>query len=233
MPPIFTCAAALNPKIGLDGVENILEDIEGYLGLDSDYAKVSMTKCCDTLHEVFDYYDKMHRSKSRERNMTKESGSRNIVMESVLRRKSRSLTILNELELYKNTDFINVMSYDEYENCNMLEWWRNKGRYQYPVMGEMVRDMITVQASTMGLEFGFCLHGRVLDELTTWKLKPRWEEMRMFLKEHYDDNEGKENVDLIEDDDDDDDDDGSEDVENFLIDRIKEEVFGSDCEDYD
>ncbi|CAI9294831.1 unnamed protein product [Lactuca saligna] len=206
MPEVFTCAAALNPKIGLNGVENILEDIEGYLGLDTsnDYAKASMRKCYDALHEMFDYYEKMCRGRGGERDMIMESGSRNIIMESVSRKDSRSVVISNELELYKKTDFLNVMRCDEYEDFDILEWWRSKGRYQYPILAEMARDLLSVQASTLALEFAFGLNGRVLDEPTTYKMSllssPKWYEVRVFLKEHFDaSDQGKEKVKLVED----------------------------------
>ncbi|KAL4555441.1 hypothetical protein LXL04_038060 [Taraxacum kok-saghyz] len=103
MPEVFTCAAALNPGIRIGGVENILEDIEGNFGV-HDFATASMKKCSDALRVVFDYYDGMHKSRADKVELS-ESGSGNIIMESVSRKESRTVTISNELELYKKHGF--------------------------------------------------------------------------------------------------------------------------------
>ncbi|KAL4555440.1 hypothetical protein LXL04_038059 [Taraxacum kok-saghyz] len=208
MPEVFTCAAALNPRIGIGGVENILEDIEGNFGINK-FATASTKKCSETLSVVFDYYDKMHRSRGGETaKLESRSGSRNLILESVSRKKSRTLTNSNELELYNlytNTNFLNVMSDDEYEKFDMLEWWGSKGRHQFPILAEMAGDLLSVQASTIPFEFAFCLNGRVLDEETSYKMSqldsPKWYEIRIFLKEDFDSSDGKQNLTLVDDDD--------------------------------
>ncbi|GJY87846.1 zinc finger BED domain-containing protein RICESLEEPER 2-like protein [Tanacetum coccineum] len=201
IPPVFLCATALNPKIGVKGVENILEDIEANLGLSDDmndntFAKVSIAKFRSALQEVFDHYDSMHKSRPREQAPVK-STARNIIHQSVSRKRSANGTISSDLELYNKTDFSQVMTSDD-EETKMLEWWSVKGCHLYPVLGEMVRDLLTVQAFVEDLEYAFCLKGRELDEETSMGY-PWWLQRRIFLKEHFNEVGWEDNGELAED----------------------------------
>ncbi|KAI3769603.1 hypothetical protein L6452_00712 [Arctium lappa] len=82
------------------------------------------------LRQVFDYYDTMY-NKSRSRALVPivaSSASRSIIFQSVSRKTSKALTISNDLELYTKTGFSNLMSVDEYEDLNILEWVLDRTR---------------------------------------------------------------------------------------------------------
>ncbi|PWA38681.1 hypothetical protein CTI12_AA572470 [Artemisia annua] len=201
IPPVFSFATALNPKIGVKGVENILEDIEANLGLsddmnDSTFAKASIAKFNSALQEVFDHYDTMHKSRPREQAPV-TSSARNIMHQSVSRRRSENGYISSDLELYNKTDFSQVMTSDD-EETKMLEWWSIKGCQLYPVLGAMVRDLLAVQACVEDLEYAFCFKGRELDEETSMGY-PWWLQRRIFLKEHFDEVGWEDNGELVED----------------------------------
>ncbi|GKA95131.1 zinc finger BED domain-containing protein RICESLEEPER 2-like protein [Tanacetum coccineum] len=201
IPPVFLCATALNPKIGVKGVENILEDIEANLGLsdymnDNTFAEVNIAKFRSALQEVFDHYNTMHKSRPREQ-APATSTTRNIIHQSVSRKRSTNGTISSDLELYNKTDFSQVMTGDD-EETKMLEWWSVKGCHLYPVLGEMVRDLLTVQAFVEDLEYAFCLKGRELDEETSMGY-PWWLQRRIFLKEHFNEVGWEDNGELAED----------------------------------
>ncbi|GJX62903.1 zinc finger BED domain-containing protein RICESLEEPER 2-like protein [Tanacetum coccineum] len=201
IPPVFPCAAALNPKIGIKGVENILEDIGANLGLsnnmsDSTFAKVSIAKFNSALKEVFDHYDTMHKSRPHDQAHV-ISTSKNIIFQSVSQKRSDTGTISSDLELYKKTDFSQVMTSDD-EETKMLEWWSVKGCHLFPVLAEMVRDLLTVQACVEDLEYAFCFKGRELDEETSMGY-PWWLQRRIFLKEHFVEVRWEGNGELVED----------------------------------
>lgn len=179
MPPVYLCAAALNPTIGVGGVLNILEDIGRNLGLEGGFAIASFTKFSGVLQVLFDYYEKIHRARAGE--IVVEGTSSNMILQSAIQKQSETAS---ELELYKKTDFSMTMSAEEYGNLKVLDWWRTKGRYQYPVLGELAHDILTVGAGVEVLEYAFDLNGRYLDEETSqpyaW-----WLQRRVFLKEHF------------------------------------------------
>ncbi|GJX93752.1 zinc finger BED domain-containing protein RICESLEEPER 2 [Tanacetum coccineum] len=84
------------------------------------------------------------------------------------------------------------------EETKMLEWWSVKGCHLFPVLAEMVRDLLTVQACVEDLEYAFCFKGRELDEETSmgylW-----WLQRRIFLKDHFDEVGWEGNGELVED----------------------------------
>lgn len=55
------------------------------------------------------------------------------------------------------------MNHEEIQNLDILTWWKNNSRYS-PAMAAMVRDLLTIQASTVASESCFSTVGRVLDE---------------------------------------------------------------------
>lgn len=62
-------------------------------------------------------------------------------METVVSRKKAKTSVSNELEVYlKKVD----MGSDEFKNYHNFKWWKEKGRHQYPILVEMIRDILTV-----------------------------------------------------------------------------------------
>ncbi|PWA67629.1 hypothetical protein CTI12_AA316680 [Artemisia annua] len=156
----------------------------------------NIAKFRSALQEVFDHYDTMHKSRPREQAPV-TSTARNIIRQSVSRKRSENGSISSDLELYNKTDFSQVMTSDD-EETKMLEWWSVKGCHLYPVLGEMVRDLLTVQACVEDLEYAFCLKGRELDEETSMGY-PWWLQRRIFLKEHFNEVGWEDNGELAED----------------------------------
>lgn len=224
MAPIFYCASVLNPTIGVGGVENIFEDIEVNLGLNG---AINIAKCGEILREVFDYYDTMY-NKSKTRALVPAIASStctSIILQSVSRKTSKAVTISNDLELYTKTDFSNLMRVDEYEDLNILEWWKTKGCNQYPILATMVRDILTIQASTVASEHAFFLEGRVLDQ-TRSELSTKTFELRIFLNEHFNRSEHCGKANLVEDSSGESEEDEDEDLlENGYVNSDEEDEF--------
>ena len=45
---------------------------------------------------------------------------------------------------------------------DILAWWKNK-REEYPILSQIVRDVVVVQVSTVAFESAFSAAGRVVD----------------------------------------------------------------------
>lgn len=84
------------------------------------------------------------------------------------------------------------------EETKMLEWWSTKGCQLYPVLGAMVRDLLTVQACVEDLQYAFCFKGRDLGENSSMRYV-WWLQRRIFLKEHFDEVGWEDNGELVED----------------------------------
>ena len=55
-----------------------------------------------------------------------------------------------------SSNFISTMSYDEFNNFDILAWWKEHAK-QFLVLAAMARDLLTVQASTVASESAFLL----------------------------------------------------------------------------
>lgn len=170
MPHIFSCAAALNPTIGHDSVEYLLELIAENLGVDFSYEEnenCRPQKFSDIFTSLYQMYDSLYGSRPRDHfssvSSSSTSSSRSKLFDTLARKKSKTTSSLNELAIYKSTDFMSFMTSEEFENFNLLDWWKNNAG-RYPVMAAMARDILTVQASTVASESAFSLSGRVLNE---------------------------------------------------------------------
>ncbi|KAK1403719.1 hypothetical protein POM88_003324 [Heracleum sosnowskyi] len=134
MPQMFCCAAALDPKIGVDGVESLLECINCNLGISTDATSASIQKFNQTLNAFYDHYETLYGAKPRD--IPVETGSsRDVALQLAISR----------------------------EQSDILEFWKTRSCH-YPVMAIMARDILIVQASTVASESAFSFSGRILNE---------------------------------------------------------------------
>lgn len=119
MPVIFACAAALDPIIKVEGVEVILEEIESHLGTKNSKSVESFSR---NFHELYNFYDLIYGVKTRN-NLTLTSSSKtNLLMQSLSRKKSRTSSSLNELDLYCQFNHSSLMNHEEIQNLDILTW---------------------------------------------------------------------------------------------------------------
>ncbi|KAM0041071.1 putative transcription factor/ chromatin remodeling BED-type(Zn) family [Helianthus debilis subsp. tardiflorus] len=199
LPPVFLCAAALNPILNVPGVEAIIEEIYDKLDMHEedptlkDKVKESFNS---NLSKLYDHYlkkygDKNHTNlfKSRSSTSNDETVSDPIItMLNVVRdetvKQQRGSEPSSELGRYKITSYSHTMTSEEYNNFDILSWWKSK-ESEFPILATMARDILTVQASTVASESVFSLSGRVLSIRRT-RLTPESLEMAICLKDHLD-----------------------------------------------
>ncbi|GJR13665.1 zinc finger BED domain-containing protein RICESLEEPER 2-like protein [Tanacetum coccineum] len=63
----------------------------------------------------------------------------------------------SELGRYGASDFLGQMTIKEFENLDILGWWKER-ESQFPVLAAMARDLLSVQASTVASESAFFDH---------------------------------------------------------------------------
>ncbi|KAK8956892.1 hypothetical protein KSP39_PZI000706 [Platanthera zijinensis] len=195
IPVMFSCA--LNSLFGVDGVENFIEEINNNIDVDlSD----SLLNFNTIFTECYNYYDNLYGSRSREdvSQLKTFSSFKNKMLELASRKKMRTTSSsLNELELYAKTQFRDFMFTDELENFDILKWWKGKVN-TYPIMAYMVRDLLTIKASTVASESAFDLSGRVLNERRS-RLREESLEIYICYKDHLDAMKRKQYISAIED----------------------------------
>ncbi|KAD2803999.1 hypothetical protein E3N88_37376 [Mikania micrantha] len=99
-------------------------------------------------------------------------------------KRARGTSASSELGRYLVTDWISGLTPEEFENFDILAWWKQKETY-FPILSAMARDLLSVQASTVASESAFSLSGRVLSIRRT-RLTPASLEMCICLKDHLD-----------------------------------------------
>ena len=211
MPPVITCAAALNPTLNVGGVETLIENISYDLGLldeDQQFASKEISKFNKAFQSLFEVYLTKH-SSTNIHDMMRNSGtsgssirgsSEAIRLYNTLRndntKRARSSTPSSELGRYIASDFLANISIEEFENLNVLGWWKEK-ESQFPILGAMARDLLTVQASTVASESAFSASGRVISPRRT-KLTPLSVEVCLCLKDYLDGVERVQHISLLE-----------------------------------
>ncbi|KAK1404300.1 hypothetical protein POM88_003905 [Heracleum sosnowskyi] len=79
MPQMFCCVAALDPKIGVDGVESLIECINCNLGTSIDATSASIQKFNQTLNAFYDHYETLYGAKPRD--IPVETGKQSDILE--------------------------------------------------------------------------------------------------------------------------------------------------------
>ncbi|XP_076926505.1 zinc finger BED domain-containing protein RICESLEEPER 3-like [Bidens hawaiensis] len=196
IPPVFTCAAALNPYINVAGVEALIKEIYDNMGareidpMASTEAKDSFNK---SLQEIYDHYFKIYGSSSKSTFVRQATPSKpckdklinmmNAVRESAAKRQ-RSNTPTSELGRHSGANYVEGATVEDVRNLDILAWWKGK-QNEFPILSAMSRDLLSVQASTVASESVFSLSGRILSMRRT-KLTPESLEMCICLKDHLD-----------------------------------------------
>ncbi|KAJ9565291.1 hypothetical protein OSB04_001257 [Centaurea solstitialis] len=86
-------------------------------------------------------------------------------------KRSRTITPTSELGNYMATNFIANMNFADFENFDILAWWKEK-EGQFPILVVMTRDLLNVQPSTVASEFTFSVSGRVVSQRRyIWKTR--------------------------------------------------------------
>ena len=210
IPPVITCAAAINPCYNVSGVEYLIKKIGEDLDLNQidpfyvNNAQESFTKNFKRLYDVyFEKYGATNVGTSSVPSMWTSSSSvdpdldlfSSLRQESGKRARSDNLTS-NEYGRYTGTDWLNTITSEEFKKFDVLNWWKQR-ESQFPVLAAMARDLLSVQASTVASESAFSTSGRVLSVRRT-KLTPLSLEMCICLKDYLDGNERIQDVSILE-----------------------------------
>ncbi|KAK1424635.1 hypothetical protein QVD17_19968 [Tagetes erecta] len=186
MPPIFTCATALNPYVNVAGVEFLIEKITNNLDLEKEDVHFSTNAKADFnryLSNMFDVYLSRYESKV-DAAISNDDKKDTMVSFYNMLRKNNIKIARGELERYITTNFISNVSRQDFENFDILAWWKDN-EFRFPTLATMARDLLTVQASTVALESAFSFSGRTIS-LRRTRLDPTLVEMCICLKDHLD-----------------------------------------------
>ena len=195
LPAVFTCACALNPCYNASGVETIIDGIVEGLEIDDlEYVSSLKSGFNATLSNMFDFYlhkygnipniyQSSHASSSYQ---AEESDPLDMYnrLRNTANKRARGTSSASELGQYLGTDWIRTLTREEFENFDILGWWRQR-EAQFPVLASMARDLLSVQASTVASESAFSVSGRVLSIRRT-RLSPASLEMAICLKDYLD-----------------------------------------------
>ncbi|GJV45942.1 zinc finger BED domain-containing protein RICESLEEPER 2-like protein [Tanacetum coccineum] len=210
MPPIITCAAALNPCFNVHGVEFLIESISTDLELfDDSYATKAKKWFNDSFEGLYNiYYTKYGNPTTTESSSggggssSRASGGNQMTrllnrLKEHKNKKARSdPSLSSEYERYVHSDFVTMLQTTEFETFDVLGFWKAK-ETMFPVLSRMAMDILSVQATSVASESAFSTSGRVLSIRRT-RLTPASLEMCMCLKDHLDAQERKQDKSTLE-----------------------------------
>nr|GEV29113.1 zinc finger BED domain-containing protein RICESLEEPER 2-like [Tanacetum cinerariifolium] len=207
MPPVITCAAALNPCFNEHGVELLIEmistDLEFFYDGHATKAKKWFNDSLEGLYNI--YYAKYGNPTTESRSGASSSRvSGGNQMTNLLNRlkehknkKARSDSSLSfEYERYVHSDFITHLQYNEFAGFDVLGFWK-ANESMFLVLSRMTIDLISVQATSIASESAFSISGRVLSIRRT-KLTLSSLEMCMCLKDYLNAQERKQHTSTLE-----------------------------------
>ncbi|GJS24482.1 zinc finger BED domain-containing protein RICESLEEPER 2 [Tanacetum coccineum] len=192
MPPVITCAAALNSFFNVSGVELLIESISTDLECFHDdfatKAKDRFNKFVEGLYNIY-FLKYGNRTQSTSSASSSRSNSGNPVSQLLHRLRDHSnkqaknyRLASKEYERYVTTDFFSHIPTDEFASFDVLSFWKSK-ESQFPVLSRMAWDILSVQATSVASESAFSTSGRVLSTRRT-RLTSASLEMCMCLKDH-------------------------------------------------
>ena len=202
LPSVFTCALALNPCYNVTGVETVIDEINFNLGFyedDVNWSTRTKESFKTSFQSMYDSYLTRYgpnaqfpvssgTSVGSSSSRTSKSKHPRLNLINTVRnetaKRQRGAAPLSELALYKATDFISTYTNEDFEQFDLLAWWKGKEN-AFPILATMARDLLTVQASTVASESAFSLSGRILSIRRT-KLTAESVEMCICLKDHLD-----------------------------------------------
>ena len=198
LPPVITCAAALNPCYNLCGVELLIESISNDLGLTADkvnFVEDAQRDFNNSFKGLWNYYFEKYGNPAPsmdDGSSSSRSSHRGNPIQGLLQKlrenpnkKIRSDRLQNnEYTRYTGTDFISCIPAEQQVDFDVLAFWKSK-ETMFPVLSKMARDLFSVQATSVASESAFSTSGRVLSNRRT-KLTLASLEMCMCLKDHLD-----------------------------------------------
>ncbi|GJV82442.1 zinc finger BED domain-containing protein RICESLEEPER 2-like protein [Tanacetum coccineum] len=196
--PVMICATALNLILNRFGDETIINNIAYDLGL-TDEEDTFVSRQVASFNAAFDnifqvYLNKYGSSASNIHSMHQEAGSSSCGSNASMqmynrlvhknRKEARANTPSSDLGRYVASDFLGQMSIEEFNNLDILGWWKAR-ESQFPVLAAIPRDLLSVQASTVASKSAFPVTGRVISPRRK-KFTPTSVEVCICLKDHLD-----------------------------------------------
>ncbi|GJU06454.1 zinc finger BED domain-containing protein RICESLEEPER 2-like protein [Tanacetum coccineum] len=150
MPPIITCAAALNPCFNVHGVELLIEDISTNLEFfDDSHANKAKKWFNDSLEGLYNlYYTKYGNPTTQSTSggsSSRASGGNQIsnLLHRLKEHKSKKArsdsAISSEYERYIHEDFITHLQTNDFAGFDVLGFWKSK-ESMFPVLSRMAMD---------------------------------------------------------------------------------------------
>jgi len=196
LPPVFTCAAALNPCLNIIGVESLIDRIANELDLnnpqDPCFSQTMKNTFQKHLTGMFDAYLTKYGTTSQIHDSMRSFGEGSSDPEFAIygylwdetTKRQRTNTPSSELGRYGGMNYLAGLTRQDVKNFDVLGWWKAK-ESEFPILASMARDLLTVQASTVASESAFSVSGRVLSIRRT-RLTPPAVEMSICLKDYLD-----------------------------------------------
>ncbi|KAL4588215.1 hypothetical protein LXL04_001097 [Taraxacum kok-saghyz] len=209
-PPLFMIASALNPYVNFKGVIDSLNNIGNFLGLDEFDINKNISNFENTIKQLYITYDNEYTNRNSSNSIPRPpikktssssastTGLLNIgsswFKESQSKRPRCNPTSLDELSIYRGSDYASNVTDDEFTNLDILKWWKEREHLgQYKVLASMARDVLTVQASSVDSECCFSLSGRILSARRCM-LTAESVQMSVMVKDYYDSMERVQNI---------------------------------------
>ena len=121
IPPLFSLAACMDPRVKVEGVENILN----YIACCMNQPHEPEGRIYEQLNNLYKYYQNKYDSASS--NVTTSSTFENdpFFMQLVKGKRQIGLSSRSDLSKYLDTDYCSYLSPNEMKHFDILKWWKS------------------------------------------------------------------------------------------------------------
>lgn len=157
--------SALNPYVNFKGVTDSILSIDNLLGSDDIDITKNISVFEDTIKQLYMIYDNEYAIRNSStfipRPPTQQTSSSTSIMrppsslsigslwfrDSQSKRPRYNQMSLDELSMYKDSDYASNITDEQFSQLDVLKWWEDREQLgQYKVLASMARDVLTVQA---------------------------------------------------------------------------------------
>ena len=144
IPPLFCLAACMDPRVKVEGVENILNFIAECMN----QPPKPKGLVNEQLSTIYKYYESKYGSASSSTTTSFTFENDPFFMQLAKGKQQVVSSSMYDLVKYLDTDYLSYLSHDEIKNFYIMKWWKShESTFHEP--SKMARDLLTPPVATV------------------------------------------------------------------------------------
>ena len=166
IPSLYCLVAYMDPRVKVEGVENILN----FIATSMNQPSKPKGKIYKQLNNLYKYYENKYGSASSSTITPSTFGNDSFFMQLAKGKRQVGPSSRCDLSKYLDTDYYSYLSPNEVQNFYIMKWKSHESTF--PLLSKMARDLLTSLMSTVASESSFSIATNIIgDKRTTLTAK--------------------------------------------------------------